>query len=121
MKRIATLLMSFFFLSGITYAENSISSKDKEVKIKTSAKCKMCKSRLERTLNLSSGVTDARLNLDDKVMTVKYRSNRTLEEKIRNLIAKTGYQAEDVHSVASGHDRLPKCLYGTPHEHMTMR
>lgn len=117
MKRIATLLMSFFFLSGITYAENSISGKDKEVKIKTSAKCKMCKSRLERTLNLSSGVTDARLNLDDKVMTVKYRSNRTSEEKIRNLIAKTGYQADDVPAVESAHDRLPKCCQRTAQEH----
>lgn len=117
MKRIATLLMSFFFLSGITYAENSISSKDKEVKIKTSAKCKMCKSRLERALNLSSGVTEARLNLDDKVMTVKYRSNRTSEEKIRNLIAKTGYQADDVPAVESAHDRLPKCCQRTAQEH----
>ncbi|MFA7472174.1 MAG: heavy metal-associated domain-containing protein [Spirosomataceae bacterium] len=77
----------------------------------------MCKSRLERTLNLSSGVTDARLNLDDKVMTVKYRSNRTSEEKIRNLIAKTGYQADDVPAVESAHDRLPKCCQRTAQEH----
>lgn len=115
MKRIASLLIALFLTAGLLNAGPG--NDTKEVKIKTSAKCKMCKSRLERNLGLSKGVEEASLNLDDKVMTVKYNPKRTSEEKIRETIAKTGYQADDLPAVESAHDKLPKCCQRTSEAH----
>lgn len=115
MKKITSLLLALFLSAGLTYA--GVQTNDDVVKIKTSAKCKMCKSRLERNLGLSKGVTEAKLNLDDKVMTVIFNPNRTSEEKIREIISKTGYQADDIPAVESAHDKLPKCCQRTADAH----
>lgn len=115
MKRILSFFIALMFLAGTTQAGTSFN--DKEVKIKTSAKCKMCKSRLERNLGLSKGVSGAHLNLDDKVLTVKYNPKRTSEEKIRELVANTGYQADQIPAVESAHDKLPKCCRRTAEAH----
>ena len=116
MKRIISLFIAILLFTSYTQATR-LTSGDQEVKIKTSAKCKMCKSRLERNLGLSKGITEAKLNLTDKVMTVKYNPNRTSEDKIRELIARTGYQADAVPAVESAHDKLPKCCQRTAEAH----
>lgn len=116
MKRIISLLIALFIFSSFSLAGPQ-SETEKVVKVQTSAICKMCKSRLERALSLSSGVTNAKLDLTDKVMTVTYKPKKTSEGKIRDIISKTGYQADNVPAVESAHDRLPKCCQrtATPH------
>ncbi len=116
MKRIASLLIALFLTAGLLNA-GPVNDNTKEVKIKTSAKCKMCKSRLEKNVGLSKGVEEASLNLDDKVMTVRYNPKRTSEEKIRETIAKTGYEADDIPAVEAAHDKLPKCCRRTAEAH----
>ncbi|MFT4031249.1 MAG: heavy metal-associated domain-containing protein [Siphonobacter sp.] len=87
------------------------SAKDepKTVKIKTSAICEMCKARIEKNLGFSKGVKDANLDLTDKVVTVTYDPSKTDEEKIKETIAKTGYDANDVTADPKGYDKLPSC------------
>jgi mercuric ion binding protein len=116
MKRITSLLVALFLLTGYANSATFLNN-DKEVKVKTSAKCKMCKSRLERNLGLSKGVSDAKLNLDDKVLTVSYNPKKTSEEKIREIISKTGYQADNIPAVESAHDKLPKCCQRSAEAH----
>ncbi len=108
-------MIAFFLTAGLLNAGPG--NETKEVKIKTSAICKMCKLRLERNLGLSKGVEEANLNLDDKVMTVRYNPKRTSEEKIREVIAKTGYQADDVPAVEAAHNKLPKCCQRSAGSH----
>ncbi|ODS76265.1 MAG: heavy metal transporter [Cytophagaceae bacterium SCN 52-12] len=115
MKQIASLLIALFLTTGFLNAGPG--NDTKEVKIQTSAKCKMCKSRLERNLGLSKGVEEASLNLDNKVMTVRYNPRRTSEEKICETIAKTGYHADNMPAVESAHDKLPKCCQRTAEAH----
>jgi len=94
-------------------------SKEKEVTIKTSAQCGMCKERLERNLTLSKGVVGAVLNLNDKVITVKYNPKKTDEAKIKKIITETGYDADNLMCVQSAHDKLPSCCQkdAEPHNH----
>lgn len=84
-------------------------SKEKEVKIKTSAVCDDCKERIEKNLTLSKGITEAVLNLDDKVVTVKYNPNKTNEAAIRKIITDIGYDADNLQCSQSAHDKLPSC------------
>ncbi|MFD2521883.1 heavy-metal-associated domain-containing protein [Emticicia soli] len=88
-----------------------------EVKIKTSAVCGMCKKRIERDLGVSKGIVGSTLNLDDKVVTVKYNPKKTSPEKIKKAISKIGYDADEVVADQKSHDALPDCCQKTAAPH----
>lgn len=66
----------------------------KEVKIKTSAYSFMCKNRIETELKNINGIEDSFLNLDDKVVTIKYNSKSINPEEMKKNIEDMGYEAE---------------------------
>ena len=82
----------------------------KEVlKVKTSAVCEMCKAKIEKNLALTKGVNSANLNLDDKVVTIEYNSDKTDAVAIRKAITAVGYDADDVPAEKAGYDKLSDC------------
>lgn len=83
--------------------------KDKEVKIKTSAICSMCKARIERNLAFEKGVKEADLDVKTKVVTIKYNPAKTDVTKLKANISKTGYDAEEVLADEAGYNKLPSC------------
>ena len=83
--------------------------KDKEVKIKTSAICEMCKARIERNLAFEKGVKEATLDVTTKVVTIKYNPAKTDVAKLKANITKTGYDADEVTADPKGYDKLPSC------------
>jgi cation transport ATPase len=84
-------------------------SKVKEVKIKTSAVCGMCKKRIESNIKFEKGVRALELDDKTKVLTVTYRADKTSSEKIRKAISKLGYDADKVKADQKAHDKLPSC------------
>jgi len=109
---ILTILMAVFLGFNNAQADG-----DKEIKIKTSAVCEMCKARLERNLGLSKGVKESDLNLKDKVITVKYNPNKTTPEAIKATILNTGYDADAQVANQKAHDKLPSCCRKTATAH----
>jgi copper chaperone CopZ len=95
----------------------AIADGDKEIKIKTSAICEMCKARIERNLGLSKGVKESNLDLSNKVVTVKYNPNKTTPEAIKATIINTGYDADEVTANQKAHDKLPSCCRKTAAAH----
>ena len=83
--------------------------KDKEVKIKTSAVCGMCKSRIERNLAFEKGVKEATLDVDTKIVTIKYNAAKTDVAKLKANIIKTGYDADEAVADPKGYEKLPGC------------
>jgi copper chaperone CopZ len=97
-------------LTGYSAAAKSVGDdKDKEVKIKTSAICGMCKARIERNLAFEKGVKEASLDVKSKVVTIKYNPNKTDVAKLKSNISKTGYDAEEITADAAGYEKLPSC------------
>ncbi len=88
-----------------------------EVKFETSAKCGMCKSRIERDLGLTKGVESAKLNLDDKVVTVKYKTAKTSAKEIQKAITMIGFDANEAIADQKSHDRLPGCCQKSAKPH----
>jgi copper chaperone CopZ len=111
-KSILAILIALFASINIARAEG-----DKEIKIKTSAICEMCKERIERNLGLSKGVKESNLNLKDKVVTVKYNPNKTTAEAIKATIINTGYDADTQLANQKAHDKLPSCCRKTAAAH----
>lgn len=102
------LVSSLLVLFSMTAFAQS-SKKYGEVEVKTSAICKMCKERIERDLSLTKGVKSADLNLDNKVVTVRYMNSKTSADAIRDAITKIGYDADSLTADQKAHDRLPDC------------
>ncbi len=114
-----TTIFSILFAFSMTLGFSQ--TNDKEVKIKTSAICEMCKERLDRNLGLSKGVKYANLDLKDKVMTVKYNPKKTDVASIKETIVNTGYDAGDVVADQKAHDKLPKCCQKSAAAHSDMK
>lgn len=105
-------------LTGLILGLNvAIADGHKEVKIKTSAICEMCKARIERNLGLSKGVKESNLDLANKVVTVKYNPNKTTPEAIMATITNTGYDADELPANQKSHDKLPSCCRKTAAAH----
>jgi periplasmic mercuric ion binding protein len=113
---VAALITALLFTLGLT-AWTPTDDKNKEVKIKTSAICGMCKERIERNLAFEKGVKEANLSLDDKVVTVTYNPSKTDVSKIKANIAKTGYDADEITADAEGYNKLPSCCKKTSKMH----
>ena len=101
---IASLLL-FTKLSGFTQTN----PKFKEIKIQTSAQCEMCKERIEEALAFEKGVKNSELDLKSKIVEVIYYPGRTNPEKIRKVISKAGYDADDVLADEEAYKKLPLC------------
>ena len=99
-KLLVLLLLPFGLMAGPSQS----------IKIKTSAICEMCKERIEKNLALTKGIEKSDLNLEDQSnITVVYNPDKIDVDKIRQVIAKTGYDADDVKAVKKSYDKLPSC------------
>jgi mercuric ion binding protein len=101
--------------SGCSSAQSS-GKKDKDaeaqvatVAIQTSAVCGTCKKTLETAMKGTEGVSFSKLDLGNKVLTVEYDPALTNPDAIRQAVAATGYDADDVPMVQEAHDKLPAC------------
>lgn len=116
MKKIISILAIILTISTLVSLAVE-PPKTAELKIKTSAKCGMCKKRIERDLGVSKGIVNSNLNLDDKVVTVTYNTKKTSPEKIKEVISKIGYDADEVVANQKSHDALPGCCQKTASAH----
>lgn len=70
--------------------------------------CGMCKTTIEGAAK-KSGATYASWNVDTKVMTVKYASTKTSEDKIQKGIADAGYDNVKYTGVEEAYNNLHEC------------
>ena len=104
-----TALTSLLILGNSFASAPTRDDKEKEVKIKTSAICGMCKARIERNLAFEKGVKESDLDVKTKVVTIKYNPAKTDVSKLKANISKTGYDAEEVPADEVGYNKLPSC------------
>jgi periplasmic mercuric ion binding protein len=104
-KLISVLIISILLITSSSFAQK----KTEEIKIKTSAQCEMCKTRIETAMAYEKGVVSSDLNLDDKVLTVVYKPAKTTPEKIRKALNDLGYDADETLAVVAAYEKLPPC------------
>lgn len=81
----------------------------KEVVIKTSSECGMCKERIEEKLNYTKGITFVDLDVSTKLLTVKYKEEKISVDKIKEIISNLGYDADEVKANPESQKNLPAC------------
>ena len=107
------ILMMAITLIGLVHAEAQ--GKVETVEIKTVVYCDHCKQcescggRLETVVYDLKGIK--RVDVDDKTMTVKvvYNPKKISADAIRNAIAKSGYDADDVKAEPEAIAKLDDC------------
>ncbi len=104
-KHIFIYLVFAFFISVSVQAQK----KTETIKIQTSAQCEMCKTRIETAMAYEKGVSGSDLNLEDKVLTVTYKSGKTTPDKIRKAINEVGYDADETLADPKAYAALPPC------------
>ena len=98
--------------STLEFAVSKIQEIEKKVdtvEIKTSAICGMCKERLEHDMTFEKGVKSVELDLDTKILTISYKTNKTSKEELKKAVTKIGYDADEMVANQKAHDRLPPC------------
>ncbi|MFN0189232.1 MAG: heavy-metal-associated domain-containing protein [Bacteroidia bacterium] len=71
--------------------------------------CESCKERVEKALKATPGVTSAEMKVDEKIIAVNYDGGKIDEQKIKEVIAQTGFDAGDVKADPTAYDNLDDC------------
>jgi cation transport ATPase len=106
MKRLFLLIFTIALLISTSAIAQK---KTEEVKIKTSAQCEKCKTRIETAMAYEKGIVSSNLNLEDKVLTVVYKTGKTTPDAIRKALNQIGYDADETLANAAAYDKLPSC------------
>jgi periplasmic mercuric ion binding protein len=106
MKTLFAILIMMGFTLGI---KAQAAGGTDTIKIKTSAVCDMCKEAIEKAMAYEKGVKSASLDLENKVLTVVYKTEKITPAQLRQAVSLTGYDADDVPANASAYSKLHKC------------
>jgi cation transport ATPase len=106
MKYTFLLMIALFFSAQGVKAQ---SKKTETLKIHTSAICKDCKERIEKSMAYEKGVKHFNLDVKSKDLTVEYIPGKTTPDKIRKAVSDAGYDADDVPANPKAYEALPDC------------
>lgn len=90
------LLTMFFVLSSV----NTLYGQDKKKNQETvtfyveDMHCQNCQSKIEKNIAFEKGVTDIQCDLDNKLVTITYKADKTNPENIVKGFEKIKYKAE---------------------------
>ena len=112
MKKMLTLLIMMTAFAG---ASSAVAAKTDTIVIKTKIYCDHCKdcescgTRLEEALMYTKGVKHMEINEEEMTITVVYKPKKVTPDEIRKVIAKAGYDADDVKADPEGYKKLDGC------------
>ena len=106
MKNLKTVSIAAILLFAFSFASNAQGLK--YVKIKTTAQTELCKTNIEKSLKSQTGVKEASLDLETKIVTVGYSEANTDYDKITKVITDLGYNADDKAACKDAYSKLPK-------------
>lgn len=108
-KYFGGFFMAAVFIILFTVTAASQDKKNEIIKIRTSAVCSMCKDRIEGGMAFEKGVRDVVLDVETKIVTIKYNTKSTNPDELRKKISKLGYDADDVPLDKAAYAKLPAC------------
>lgn len=72
-------------------------------------KCNSCGKRLEEAIFKEKGIKRVDINEKEKTISIVYNATKTTPEKLRQAIAKVGFDADDVKGDAEAYAKLDDC------------
>lgn len=103
MKTIIFVLIAF-----ISYTAQAQSGAIQTQTFEVKGNCDDCKERIENAADIK-GVKIVKWDPETKIATATFNSEKTSLEKIRQAIAKKGYDTGDLKGNEKAYNRLPQC------------
>ncbi len=108
MKKVLIFMIVLFF-GHDAYSQLSFGKKAKEITIESPIQCGMCEDRLDNMFAEFWAVKNVEYDLEEQTITVKYNPKKTNPEEIREAIAATGYDADEIEADEQAYNGLPAC------------
>lgn len=105
MRKVAT----FFAVLLVALTATVAQAKDDSATIKTTIQCSMCEKRILKHIPFEKGVKDVKVDVDKQTVWVEYDAAKTDLNKIKEAIAKLGYNADDIKRDEKAYQKLPAC------------
>jgi cation transport ATPase len=102
-------MKNLLFFLFITCGTSLFAQKPILVTIQTNALCSDCKDRIETALNQTKGVVYAELNMETKVVEIKYNVKKTDLATLQKVVTSIGYDADDQKADPTAQKVLPLC------------
>ncbi len=99
------IISVFMFLGLVGFAQKA---KINTVEFPVSGNCDMCKTRIENAADIK-GVKLSVWNVETKIIKVTYNEGKTTLAKVKEAIAKAGYDADGVKGDNKAYEALPGC------------
>ena len=103
------IIKRYFIILLLVVLAFNVKAQTDSISIKTSAVCETCKETIERDLSFVKGIISSSLDLKTHQLSVVYDSKKIDADKIRNEVAKIGYNADSVKADPKAFKRLPEC------------
>lgn len=111
MKQI--IFVGLMILSSLSYAQNN---KVITTNLKVGGTCDMCKSRIERALDVK-GVKFVEYTLDTHNLEITYISSKITEDKIHQLLNDAGHDTDKSKASDKAYDSIHHCCKYRVHVH----
>jgi periplasmic mercuric ion binding protein len=102
-------IIALFFVALLFVSANALQAATKECKVKTNVHCGTCEGKINKGLKSHDGVLKSSVDMDTKVATVSYDSDKTSEAAIVKEIAALGYTASLVDGTSAKASSGSKC------------
>ncbi len=112
MKIALNNIVRTFFVLTLVLSFSAFIAQAEVIKIKTNAHCDACKKTIESGLKKVDGIQKVNVTLKDKVAAVEFDAKKINTNKIREEIAKLGYEADGIKpskKIECKDNKDPKC------------
>ncbi len=93
-----------------------LEAKGELIDIQTSTQCGMCEVNIENAFKEVEAIYSFSLNLQNKVLSVRYDAEKISPEEIRKIINQAGYDADGTTADPEAYEALPACCQKGGHD-----
>jgi len=97
--KVVQIILAVMFLMGIqtvSAQDKKGNNKEEQVVFSVSMDCHNCEQQIKKNIPFEKGVKDLTTNLDKKLVTIKYQTDKTDKDKLKKSIEKLGFTCEEV-------------------------
>ena len=97
--KIAKIILAVVFLLGtvsVSAQDKKKNNKEEQVVFSVSMDCHNCEQKVKKNIPYEKGVKDLSTDLEKRLVTIKYQTDKTDKAKLKKSIEKLGFTCEEV-------------------------
>ena len=94
------IVVAFLFASNVVSAQDKkVNDKEEQVVFSVSMHCVNCENKIKKNIPYEKGVNDLTTDLKKQLVTIRYRTDKTNKDNLKEAIVKLGYTCEEVKEI----------------------